>query len=74
MIPGCASVLYDAHRFVSVLRGIAHDFEEVSCTDMEGAGTGNEDASGAQHFQGAQVKFLITAESFVEIALGLGKS
>jgi hypothetical protein len=73
MIPGGSALLYHAQRFVGILGGIGYDFEEVRSADVEGAGAGNEDSSGTQHFHGTEVEFLVAAQGFVEVALGLGE-
>src|SRR5271156_5074439 len=67
------TVLDDPQRFVGVLGGVGYHFQEVGWADVERAGAGDESPSGAQHFHGTQVEFLVAAESFIEVALGFGK-
>src|SRR5580658_9193069 len=74
MVFRCPAVLNDPQRFVGILGGVGHHFEEVGGADVEGAGAGDQNPSGAQHFHGSQVEFLVTAERFIEVALGFGKS
>src|SRR5206468_2114572 len=46
---------------------------EVAPAHVVGAGAGDQQAPGAQHLQGAQVEFLVTAESAFHGALGFGE-
>src|SRR5208283_525618 len=73
MIPGRSPVLQYTEVLVGILSGIGYDLEEVRCADVEGTGAGDENPSGAQHLQGAQVELLVTAQGFLEVALGLGE-
>ena len=73
MVFGLSADLEEAEGAVGVEGGVGEHFEEVGLTDVVGAGAGDEDPAGAEHLEGAEIEFLVAAESGVEIALALGE-
>src|ERR1700678_2122124 len=73
MVFGLASDFEEAQGAVGVEGGSGQHFEEIGLADVIGAGAGDENAAGAQHFEGAEIEFFVATESGIEIALGFGE-
>jgi hypothetical protein len=73
MVFGLSADLEEAEGAVGVEGGVGEHFEEVGLTDVIGAGAGDENPAGAEHLEGAEIEFLVAAESGIEIALALGE-
>src|SRR5579864_9363737 len=70
VVLGLAADFKNAGGAVGVHSGRAQHLEEVRLADVVGAGAGDQHAAGPEHFEGAEVQFLVAAESGVEIAAG----
>ena len=73
MVFGLPANLDQAQGAVGIAGGVGQHFQEVGLADVVGAGAGDQDPAGTQHFQGAQVEFLVAAQGGIEVALALGE-
>jgi hypothetical protein len=73
MIFGLSSNLDQAERSVGVAGSCGEHFQELRLANVVGTGAGDEDSTGAKHFEGAEVEFLVAAEGGIEVALRLGE-
>jgi hypothetical protein len=74
MILSLSSNLKKAQGSVRVNGGRGQHFKESGLVDVIGARTGHEHTARPQHFQSAEIQFLVAAESGVEIPFGFGES
>src|SRR5271166_374869 len=74
MVFRLAPNLNQAEAAVGVNRSRGQHFKEVGRADVVGTGAGHQDATGAQHLEGAEVELLVAAQGRLEVALGLGES
>ena len=63
----------EAQSTVSIQGGVGEHFQETRLVDVIGARAGDQNAAGAKHLEGAEVQFLVAAESRIEVALGFGE-
>lgn len=73
MVRGCAAALDELDAAMGICgRGGDGSFK-IAPTDMVRAGTGDEDATGAEHLESAEVEFLVAAECAFDGAPGFGE-
>ncbi len=63
----------NAKGFAGVERGFGEDFEEHGFAHVVGAGVGDEDAAGAEEFEGSEVDVFIAADGSVELLAVFGE-
>ena len=73
MVFRLAADLYQAESAVGVKCGAGEHFQEIGLSYVVGAGAGDEDAAGAEHFEGAEIELFVAAQGGVEVALALGE-
>src|SRR5450755_5069306 len=73
MVFSLSADLDQAEGTVSVECGRGEHLEEIGLTDVVRARAGDEDAAGAEHFQGAEIELLVAAKCRIEIALALSE-
>src|SRR5271156_5234303 len=73
MVLSSSPALQDSQVLMSISCRLGNHLMELLGANVERARAGHQNPSRTQHFHGAQVELLISAEGFVEIALAFGK-
>ena len=73
MIGSGAAALEQAHAPRRIGSGGSDSGFKIGPTDMMRAGAGDEQAAGTNHFECAQIQFLVTAQGAFDGAFGFGE-
>ncbi len=73
MVESGATALEVAHAPRGIGGGRSHGGFEIGPAYVMRAGAGNKQTAGTQHFESAQIQFLVTAQRTLDGALALGE-
>src|SRR5215469_8840502 len=73
MVFGLATELDQTQGAMSIECRRGQHFEEVGLADVVGASAGDQDSAWAEHFEGTEVEFLVSADGRIQVPLRFGE-